>query len=203
MNDDEGVSRSMLRTSPPRAAFMAIAIGVVLLTAACSGSTPAAQANPAATSSAAQSDPSQGSASSSRGSPQLQYAECMRSNGVTDFPDPDSNGQFSLPNDTGDLNPNSPVNEKAQEACQRFLGGAGQHGTAAQEAQDGAKLLSYAKCMRSHGITNFPDPFRHPDGGYGFMYTDQLDQGSPAFLAANQACRSLLPGDHHEDRGGA
>ena len=64
-------------------------------------------------------------------------------------------------------------------------------------------MLGYAKCMRSHGITSFPDPFRHPDGGYGFMYTDQMDQSSPAFLAADQACRNLLPGDHHEDRGGA
>lgn len=88
----------------------------------------------------------------------------------------------------------------AQEACQHFLG-SDEHGTPAQEAQDGAKLLSYAKCMRSHGITNFPDPVRHADGGYGFVYTDQLDQSSPAYLAANQACRSLLPGDHHEGGG--
>jgi hypothetical protein len=186
----------MLRTRQSRTAFAAIALGVVLLTAACSGSTTTAQAN----SSAAQSDPSAGSSSSSGSSPQLQFAKCMRSNGVTDFPDPDSNGTFQLPDGTGDLNPNSPVNQKAQEACQHFLG-SDEHGTPAQEAQDGAKLLSYAKCMRSHGITNFPDPFRHADGGYGFIYTDQLDQSSPAFLAANQACRSLLPGDHHEGGG--
>lgn len=201
MNDDKSVSRSMPRTRPSRTAFTAIAIGAVLLTAACSGSTPAAQAHPAATSSAAQSDPSPGSASSSGGSRPLQFTQCMRSNGVTGFPDPDSNGQFDLPSDTGDLNPNSPVYQKAQEACQRFQPGVGSHGTAAQEAQDGAKLLSYAKCMRSHGITNFPDPFRHPDGGYGFMISGQFDQSSPAYLAANRACRSLLPGDAHEGRG--
>jgi hypothetical protein len=195
VNDDDAVSRRMLRTRPSRVTFAAIALGVVLLTAACSGPATTAQAN----SPAAQPAPAAGSSSSPGGSPQLQFAECMRSNGVTDFPDPDSNGQFALPDNTGDLNPTSPVNQKAQEACQHFLG-SDEHGTPAQEAQDGAKLLSYAKCMRSHGITNFPDPFRHPDGGYGFLYTNQVDQSSPAFLAANQACRNLLPGDHHEGR---
>ncbi len=118
----------------------------------------------------------------------------MRSHGVTDFPDPSVSGGFQLqggPN--SDLNPTNPTFKRAQAACQSFM--SGNHGTPAQEAEEGAKLLEYAECMRSHGVTNFPDPFRHPDGGYGFIFTPSLslDQNSPTYQAADKACHNLLP----------
>lgn len=124
---------------------------------------------------------------------ELGYAQCMRSHGIPDFPDPDPGGGFALAGGPhSDLNPTNPIFQNAQAACQHLMGG-GDHGTAAQEAEDGAKLLTYAKCMRSHGIANFPDPTRHPDGGYGFLFTPSLNQSSPTYQAANQACQNLLP----------
>jgi hypothetical protein len=50
--------------------------------------------------------------------------------------------------------------------------------------------LAYARCMRGHGISDFPDP--QPGGG-----PIQVGPGSnwntPQFNAADDACKSLLP----------
>lgn len=61
-----------------------------------------------------------------------------------------------------------------------------------------AQLEDYAKCMRDHGIKDFPDPTTNPDGtGGGFELNggpgSDLDHNDTRFQAANQACQSLLP----------
>jgi len=61
-----------------------------------------------------------------------------------------------------------------------------------------AKLLSYAVCMRSHGIADFPDPTVGPGGkGGGFRIQagpgSDLDPKSPRFEAATRVCNTLLP----------
>jgi hypothetical protein len=64
-------------------------------------------------------------------------------------------------------------------------------------AADLAKLESYASCMRSHGIGDFPDPVTGPNGGTGFQIKagpgSDLDPNSTQYQAADKACRSLLP----------
>jgi hypothetical protein len=56
--------------------------------------------------------------------------------------------------------------------------------------------IAYSQCMRSHGIHDFPDPA--PGAGVAFQINagpgSDLDPTDPRFQAANQACRSLLPG---------
>jgi hypothetical protein len=49
---------------------------------------------------------------------QLKYAHCMRFHGVTNFPDPSSEGGF--PNSAG-IDTKSPIYKHASSACQRFL----------------------------------------------------------------------------------
>ena len=56
-----------------------------------------------------------------------------------------------------------------------------------------ASGLSYARCMRAHGISRFPDPTA--SGGINFNASG-LDLSSPAFKAAETACQSLLPEKH-------
>jgi hypothetical protein len=57
-----------------------------------------------------------------------------------------------------------------------------------------AQALAYAKCMRSRGITNFPDPFENSHQ-IGFNLTGTgIDQNSPRFKAANKTCQPLMPG---------
>lgn len=56
----------------------------------------------------------------------LEFSACMRAHGVKDFPDPNfSDGGVNIRIHTGsgssDLNPNSPLFQKAQQACQGIL----------------------------------------------------------------------------------
>ena len=46
--------------------------------------------------------------------------------------------------------------------------------------------------MRTHGVPDFPDPTLSPGGGVGFQMN--LNQNSPAYQAAAQACQSRKPG---------
>ncbi len=158
--------------------------------AACGGSSGPSVASVGSSSPTASASPV---SSSTSGSSPLAFSQCMRAHGIEDFPDPNPQGGFGL-SSKGDLNLDNPTFQRAQKACQSL---AGSHGTAAQEAADGAKLLKYAECMRSHGVTNFPDPVHRPDGGYGFNINGPaLDQTGPTYRAANQVCVHLAPGDH-------
>jgi hypothetical protein len=58
-----------------------------------------------------------------------------------------------------------------------------------------AEALKYAGCMRSHGVPNFPDPTVQ-NGSVGFSITagDGVDQNSPQYQSARQACSSLRGG---------
>jgi hypothetical protein len=60
------------------------------------------------------------------------------------------------------------------------------------------KLVAYAKCMRDHGISDFPDPTAGAGGGGGFEIHGPGNGGdlmrtNPRFQAADHACKSLLP----------
>jgi hypothetical protein len=52
---------------------------------------------------------------------ELKYAECMRANGVSNYPDPTGSGATSLSN----LDPNGPTFENAEKVCYRQTGVAG------------------------------------------------------------------------------
>ena len=52
------------------------------------------------------------------------------------------------------------------------------------------KMLAFAKCMRSDGVPNFPDP----DAGGGFDVSPGTNPSSPAFKAAQAKCQKLMPG---------
>jgi hypothetical protein len=50
--------------------------------------------------------------------------------------------------------------------------------------------LAYARCMRAHGVTNFPDP--SASGGFN-LNAAGINQSAPAVKAAETACKHLLP----------
>jgi hypothetical protein len=68
-------------------------------------------------------------------------------------------------------------------------GGSGTPGNATR-AGGSAPAVSYAGCMRSHGVPNFPDS--SPSGGFHIPST--INPGSPAYVSARQTCAKLLPG---------
>ena len=71
-------------------------------------------------------------------------------------------------------------------------------GGGGSSSEEYAKFEAYARCMRSHGIQDFPDPTTSPGGGVGIEVHggpgSDLDRNNPRFMAANHACRSLEPG---------
>lgn len=128
------------------------------------------------------------------------FAQCMRDNGIEDFPDPqvDENGQiiFGGPGG-GDGGPPSDADlqdlQAAMQACQDLLPeglGPGQISAEDQAAFQDA-LLEYAQCMRDQGI-DFPDPdFSGGDGEFA-VGGGGVDPNDPDFQAADEQCRPIL-----------
>ncbi len=79
----------------------------------------------------------------------------MRSHGIADFPDPNSDGQLAItangPN--SDLSSTNPTYQAAQLACKALLPSGG---TPAQQDQNYEAELKYTHCMQSKGI-DVPD----------------------------------------------
>ena len=121
----------------------------------------------------------------------MKFSVCMRSHGVTEFPDP-TIGSNGLPSFGPTLNVTGgpPVYNAADRACKKDLPSRELHTSAAEKATANAAALKYAVCMRANGVPNFPDP-----NGQGLIQinnaTGVLEQSSPAFHKAEAACKSL------------
>jgi hypothetical protein len=118
------------------------------------------------------------------------YARCMRAHGISDFPDPDANGNLKLQGHGGsDLDPNNPRFKAADTACKSLL-------PPPQAAPKDLKAqnLKYARCMRAHGIADFPDP--QPDGKLKIQLSpgSDLDPNNARYKAADEACKKYQPG---------
>lgn len=120
------------------------------------------------------------------------FAQCMRSDGVTNFPDPTAGGGIDLP---PNLNPDSPAFRSARQACKQYLPKRG--GPVATSASDRAAALALSRCMRKHGVPQFPDPaFSSAQSaprvlvvrGMVFAIPASVDPKSPAFQRAARAC---------------
>jgi len=61
-----------------------------------------------------------GSSSGSSAQQVIKFANCMRANGVPNFPEPNSQGQELITGGSG-LNPNSPQFQSAMQTCQHLL----------------------------------------------------------------------------------
>ena len=126
----------------------------------------------------------------------LAFSECMRSHGVTNFPDPSSSGGIQL---SGNMNPFSPAFKSAQARCSKLLPGGGP-GHQKPSEQDKEAMLRISECMRAHGVAGFPDPTLNPPsspGGYSevidrngvaIAVPNTIDTQSPAYQRAAQVC---------------
>jgi hypothetical protein len=145
--------------------------------------------------------------SSSSASPDSQavaYSACMRAHGVPNFPDPKVSTNSNEVKVAIGINPSisgNPQFKSAQQACSKLLpgGGPGSGPNHQISPQEQSQYLKAAACIRSHGIPNFPDPTF--SGGGVHIEHQGLNESSPAFKAAVQACESLIPGGLHGDRG--
>lgn len=131
----------MRRTLRPLAALVLL----ILIVAGCSKA-------PAGTGSSSGT-----SAATTRGEV-LKFSECMRTNGVSDFPDPSASGEMTIDGiaNGSSIDTSSPVFEQALSAC-KHLEPPGFTGSKVTPEQRTARL-EFAQCVREHGVPDFPDP---------------------------------------------
>ncbi len=177
-----------------------VALGV--LVAGC-GSTPSSSVAHLGSSTQATSSTASGTSEgreSSPGSQAVAYSACVRAHGVPNFPDPKisthGNGVSVAIRVTPAITGN-PHFKSAQQACSKLLPGGGPGGGSNHQItpQEQSQYLKAAACVRSHGVPNFPDPTF--SGGGVHVAHQGLNESSPAFKAAVQACESLIPGGVH------
>jgi hypothetical protein len=105
----------------------------------------------------------------------------MRAHGVPNFPDPGPNG-FDL----SGIDTQTPAFQSAHHACTPLQPAGSADGPPASDSERLA-AINNAKCMRSHGVPNFPDPKFLASGG-NTVSLDGLNPQSPAFKHAQAAC---------------
>jgi hypothetical protein len=163
-------------------AAAAVALGVTL--AGCSG----ASTDPNAGSQSTTTTASAGGSGSSGTSPLAQavaYSQCMRSHGVSNFPDPVQTPSGGYGYRTAGIDPNSTAFQGALQACKGLpspWNSTGQQLTAAQQQA----WLNWAACIRSHGVANFPDPtFSGRE-----VHDSGVGSNSPQLQSAMGACKT-------------
>ena len=129
------------------------------------------------------------------------FAACMRAHGVTNFPDPHvttGSGQQSV---SVGLPPKgstkAPVFRAAYRACRAIMPGPENVNPAQQAAQQEAHkeiLLAFARCMRTHGVIDFPDP--NSDGRLTLdeVRAAGVDLLAPSTRTAGLACVGVTHG---------
>lgn len=163
--------------SRPSLIVLSVVAGAVLslLAAGCGGVKPASVASVSTTTSTTTTQS------------HATFARCMRSNGVPNFPDQGK----PTPQQVGVTDAQF---EAGLSACRHLLenGGVSQE-TEQQRRTRLADELSFAKCMRNHGLARFPDPTAQGELSVEMVQAQGIDVHSPAVLRVVQAC---LPASH-------
>jgi hypothetical protein len=123
------------------------------------------------------------------------FAECMRDNGISEFPDPDPSGGLTIDAvvNGSSLDTDAPAWKKAIGAC-KDLQPSGFMGRK-RSASEQEPALKFAQCMRDNGIKDFPDPAK--DGP--LIDTTKIPSAKgrgalniPGFKAAQEKCGEFL-----------
>jgi hypothetical protein len=163
-----------------RTATVCIAVAATLGLAACGGS------GPSSTNASSQS-PDDGAGAAYR------FAACMRSHGLSNFPDPvvnSSAGKLAVGIRVTPALTSSPQFQTAQKACQGILPPPQKNDgrTPAQQHAREQHILAFARCLRGHGVTNFPDPNPQGELTLPMVAAASVDIHSPAFKTAAETC---------------
>lgn len=118
----------------------------------------------------------------------VKFAECIRSNGVSEFPDPNASGQFAygIPSYSSPLDPSSAAWQHAIGAC-KTLEPPTFMPTQSTPMQLAARL-KFAQCLRANGVPEFPDPT-----ATGPLVDVSNGSSIPGLQATIQKCIRLNP----------
>jgi hypothetical protein len=128
----------------------------------------------------------------------LKYARCMREHGV-DQPDPTRESGGGITQKSPVIGPNGVPEAKfreAEQACRKYLEDVEPAELSEEEQQEFREAaLANARCMREHGVENFPDPTFGEDGRPELMIEKNsgIDPKSQEFREAEEACQDTLP----------
>jgi hypothetical protein len=162
-------------------------VSLALVAAGCGGGSPGGQVARLGSTATQTGSSANVSAASAQANGAL--ACCMRSNGVSEYPDPGSSG--TVKPSLQQLGVSSSRFQAAQGACRHLLPNGGGPPNQAEQQLVSALSLRFSRCVRAHGVPGFPDP--GSDGRIPDPATVGIDQGSPKFEAANQACGRYRP----------
>jgi hypothetical protein len=116
----------------------------------------------------------------------VKFAECIRSNGVSDFPDPDAKGEFQY-----GVSVSPAVWQKAVNRC-KDLQPPGALSAKRSPKQQTASLR-FAQCIRKNGVQDFPDPANgEPVIDTTHIPSSNRPGGMTILNAAIQKCRSVM-----------
>jgi hypothetical protein len=141
-----------------------------LLAAGCGGGGSPGVANIASSTTAAAATTTQNAG--------VAYTNCMRSQGVPAFPDPTSGGEIPKVS-LQQLRVSNSQLLAAQRACKSLSPTV----SATQQQQVSAQALRFSRCMRKHGIADFPDPETN-----GRLRIPDSVESAPGYAAAVHAC---------------
>jgi hypothetical protein len=123
----------------------------------------------------------------------VKFAECMRDNGVSRFPDPDASGELTIDGvlNGSSLDPSTPAWKEAIGAC-KDLQPPGFTGDEEVTHEEQEARLEFAQCIRDHGVEDFPDPAK----GEPLVDTNRIPSaatsgGMTILNAAMRTCRDL------------
>jgi hypothetical protein len=191
MNDSDrfvGRPRRAWRPTARVAAAIIATAGLALLAAACGGGNGSGSRGVANVGS---STSASSAASSLASNGPLAYSRCMRSRGVPNFPDPSGSG--AVPKETAQqLGVSSSRYQTAQTACAHLLPNSGGVSQAdIQQMMSG--MRNFAGCMRSRGVSNWPDPSTDRTGYPVFYLQRRIDASAPQIVTKIHTCQHRLP----------
>lgn len=162
--------------------LMLIPVALLCLVAAgCGGGGPSGVASVAASTTSTGTNPNRAVA----------FAQCMRSHGLPGWPDPMAGGGFDKSKLRELGYTKNEVRAVEDGACKSFVpSGRGQQFSVQQKVADG---LSFARCMRSHGVARFPDPTSQGQLSVEMVQAQGINVQSPQVLHVVQTC---LPAAH-------
>jgi hypothetical protein len=186
--DDSVVTADVTVLAPPgryNAGMRSLVIISLALLAAACGATPSKQITVSGT-------------SNSPAAAAFKFASCMRNHGVSGFPDPlvtttPGGGGVGIRQAVPAGLGQSPKFRSAQKACQGILPlpGNGGHGSQGPSKQG---LLAFARCLRNHGVSDFPDPDAQGQLSLQMISAAGVDLKAPSFLTAARACVGVTHG---------
>jgi hypothetical protein len=115
-----------------------------LISAACGSNAPSETGT-------ASSDDTGGTKQASDQDKAVKFAECIRNNGVSDFPDPNAKGEFVY-----GVSVSPAVWKKAVDACKELQPPGSLSAKRSPKQQSAA--LRFSQCIRENGVKDFPDP---------------------------------------------